>query len=168
MSSENKSTIFTFTRSQNAVLFGAGIIFIVVVGVALVSFFYGKRQGSQSLAAVPGTSVAPAGYQKILGIQTASWQGKISQVTGKNIVFTFTDIENKSKKLTARVTEDTQLLRTDITATPTSNSLSGSRTIASLADFKPGATIYVQGPNSDSGQTTFDAIAITLLIIPNN
>ncbi|MFH1207305.1 MAG: hypothetical protein V1668_01725 [Patescibacteria group bacterium] len=161
MSSEIKMKYLPFNKSQKTVLLGAGIIFVVVIGIALVSFYYGKHQGTKSLAAVPGINVAPAGYQKVLGVQTASWQGKITKASGNVITFTITDQDNKSRRLSARVTDGTQLLRADLTKAP-----SASRSPAALSDFTIGSTIYVQGPAADASQSEFDAIAITLLIIP--
>ncbi len=163
MSSELDQKSITEKNRNNTALIGAAILLFAVICIGLAGFFYGKREGSKNLAVVPVINASPNSYQKVLGSQTMSWQGKIVSVKTSSIVFIVRDEHNVEKRLTANVNGDTQLLRFDSSGTSANNPAATYRKTAPLSDFKAGKMVYVQGPNISARQSSFDAIAITLL-----
>lgn len=168
MSSENSLTNGSPLTRQKTILIGSGIVFGVVIIIAVASFFLGKHQGSKNLSAVPEIATAPSSYQRVLGAQTNSWEGKITSVSSRAIVFVPTNGDQKDQKLTARITDDTQLMRWDLSQSPDSAQPSGTRTPITITEFKTGATIYVQASVEGNNPTQFDALAVSLLIKPTS
>ena len=166
MSSNSTGPSLPVSPKQKTMIIGVSLLCGAIIIVAVVSYFYGKQEGSKNLSAVPLVSVTSSPYQRVLGAQTSSWEGKIISVDTTKIVFSPTSGRLKGKKLTSVITDGTQLMRWDLSQAQDNGQPSGNRTPITINEFKPGATVYVQAAVNDENQTEFNAIAVSLLIKP--
>lgn len=154
-------------------LIGAMIIIIIVAGIGITSFFVGKKEGAKQQSPIPVidlSKVSSGISQKVLGAKTYNWSGEISQVAESEIIFT-AQVKNENdiletKKITAIMASDTQLVKWDLTKPPSPDQPDSNKELISPDQLKPGQQIVVKADDDLNGKNEVEASSISLLITP--
>lgn len=175
MSTKNKNQNGLPQDKMRIALIGSFIVVIIIISVSIISFYIGKKEGTEQQSPIPTIDLSKVSannnYQRILGAKTYDWSGKVSNVSGSKIVFS-TQVKNeqgtiKTREITAVVNANTELVKWDLTKPPSPDQPNSNKEYISLAQIKPGQQIVVRANNDLNGQNEVKADSVSILITPS-
>lgn len=153
-------------------LIGSIIILIIVIGIGITSFYFGKKQGQQQRSPIPVIDLSSSSIPQVLGTEIYNWSGTVISlnIDDSKIVFQTssrdTNGELQTTNITASINSSTQLFQWDLSRPP-SDQASSNRTPIALSQFKAGQQVLVKANNDIDTQGEIEATTINLIIPPN-
>ncbi len=155
------------TAQHRTVLIGAIIIMVAVIGVGLVSFFFGKEQAQKHQPPIP---VMDASSGRVSGAQVYSWDGVVTSIKGTDITFSTPvksdDGDISQRVYTAVLDAGTSLMRWDITQPSGGIDQGNQRSSATVNDIQPGQRVVIQSSANVDNNDTIVAESVTVLVTP--
>ena len=165
---EKKST----PDKSKIALIGSIIILIIVIGIGITSFYFGKKQGQRQSSPIPVIDLSSSAIPQVLGTEIYNWSGTVISlnIDDSKIVFQTssrgTNGELQTTNITASIDSSTQLFQWDLSRPP-SDQASSNRTPIALSQFKAGQQVVVKANNDIDTQGEIEATTINLIITPN-
>lgn len=153
------------------------IVLIIIVGISVTSYFFGKKQAndSKSNSPIPIADLsridAKSINQKILGEKIYNWTGKIKEIKKSSLIVS-TSIKNMdgsyiSKDIVALIDKNTIINRWDLTVPPTSGKPNNNKTEISYGDLDSGNRVIIKSSTDLDSNYEVTATDVSLLITPN-
>jgi hypothetical protein len=169
MSTEKNFQNNPTARQSKYALIGSFIIILCVVGIGIVSFFIGKKEGEKQTAPSAVINYNGGGQPAILGDQVNNWNGTIVSIDGNKLVLAVpgATADAPAQQISAIITPATQLMKWDLTKTPTAGGSSETgKEFITIDQLSAGQRALVQAKNDINDQQEVAATNISLIITP--
>ncbi len=171
MSTTKKIAKSAERQKQNTALIGASIIMIIVIGIGIGSYYFGRHDATSNNSVVPIINISQANAERVLGASTErsdeTWQGTIQAIDNNSITVSIDPSSGLTKSqptsLIARISDSTQLWKWDITKKITPENPQNKERIT-IDQFQNGQTVLVKSLDRPDADDAVNALSINVLI----
>lgn len=163
----------TSDKTPIAIL-GALILLAIVLTIGLVSYNAGKNYEDEDQSPIPVIDLSKISGQssKVLGLKILNLNGKVISLRNSSIILSTEVVDNNGETITKEVNvaidASTQLVKWDLSKSPTIGQPDNRKEPTSLDQFKPGSSVIVQTENDITKDSNIEAISISLLVTPSS